>query len=168
MPSYKHCNLSALLQTYPFQALTAPLFSTIGRKIMNQIALLTPVLVLVLWTFTIFLIMAYGRLKYTQNPQKDAAHIKDLRGLLPAWVERTSDNYNHLFEQPVAFYALAICIAIINNFDALMIQLAWAYVILRIVHSLWQLTFNIVVVRFVMFATGWVIIAYMAYSQIFA
>ena len=135
---------------------------------MNQTALLTPVLVLVLWTFTIFLIMAYGRLKYTKNPQKDAAHTKDLRGLMPAWVERTSDNYNHLFEQPVAFYTLTICIAIINNFDALMIQLAWAYVILRIVHSLWQLTFNIVVVRFGIFVTGWLIIAYMAYSQIFA
>ena len=81
---------------------------------MNQTALLTPVLVLVLWTFTIFLIMAYGRFKYTKNPQKDAAHTKDLRGLMPAWVERTSDNYNHLFEQPVAFYALTICIAIIN------------------------------------------------------
>ena len=135
---------------------------------MNQTALLTPVLVLVLWTFTIFLIMAYGRFKYTKTPQTDAAHTKDLRGLMPAWVERTSDNYNHLFEQPVAFYALTICIAIINNFDALMIQLAWAYVILRIVHSLWQLTFNIVVVRFGIFVTGWLIIAYMAYSQIFA
>ena len=51
---------------------------------MNQTALLTPVLVLVLWTFTIFLIMAYGRFKYTKNPQKDAAHTKDLRGLVLA------------------------------------------------------------------------------------
>ena len=94
-------------------------------------------------------------------------HTKDLRGLLPAWVERTSDNYNHLFEQPVAFYALTICIAITNNFDSLMIQLAWLYVILRIVHSLWQLTFNLVVVRFGLFVTGWLIIAYMAASQLF-
>jgi hypothetical protein len=133
---------------------------------MNQAALLTPAFTLILWTFTIFLIMAYGRLKYTKNPQKDAAHTKDLRGLLPAWVERTSDNYNHLFEQPVAFYALTICIAIINNFDSLMIQLAWLYVILRIVHSLWQLTFNLVVVRFGLFVTGWLIIAYMAASQL--
>ena len=133
---------------------------------MNQAALLTPAFTLILWTFTIFLIMAYGRLKYTKNPQKDAAHTKDLRGMLPAWVERTSDNYNHLFEQPVAFYALTICIAIINNFDSLMIQLAWLYVILRIVHSLWQLTFNLVVVRFGLFVTGWLIIAYMAASQL--
>ena len=134
---------------------------------MNQVALLTPVFVLILWTFIIFLIMAYGRVRYTKNPQ-DAAHTNNLRGMLPNWVERTSDNYNHLFEQPVAFYAITICIAIINNFDSLMVQLAWAYVILRIIHSLWQLTFNLVLIRFGIFATGWLIIAYMAYSQLFA
>ena len=134
---------------------------------MNQIALLTPVFVLILWTFTIFLIMAYGRVRFTKNPQ-DAAHTKDLRGSLPDWVERTSDNYNHLFEQPVAFYAITISIALINNFDPLMIQLAWAFVILRIIHSLVQLTFNLVLLRFCLFATGWLIIAFMAYSQLFA
>ena len=90
---------------------------------MNQIALLTPVFVLILWTFTIFLIMAYGRVRFTKNPQ-DAEHTKDLKGILPAWVERTSDNYNHLFEQPVAFYAITISIALISNFDPFMIQLA--------------------------------------------
>jgi hypothetical protein len=134
---------------------------------MDQIALLTPVFALILWTFTIFLIMAYGRVRFTKNPQ-DAAHTKDLRGLLPAWVERTSDNYNHLFEQPVAFYVITMCIALINNFDPLMIQLAWAFVILRIIHSLVQLTFNLVLLRFCLFATGWLIIAFMAYSQLFA
>ena len=134
---------------------------------MDQIALLTPVFVLILWTFTISLIMAYGRVRFTKNPQ-DAEHTKDLKGLLPAWVERTSDNYNHLFEQPVAFYVITMCIALINNFDPLMIQLAWAFVILRIIHSLVQLTFNLVLLRFCLFATGWLIIAFMAYSQLFA
>ncbi len=133
---------------------------------MNQIALLTPVFVLILWTFTIFLLMAYGRVRFTKNPQ-DAAHTKDLRGSLPDWVERTSDNYNHLFEQPVAFYVITICIALINNVDPFMIQLAWAFVILRIIHSLVQLTFNLVLLRFVIFAAGWLIIACMAYSQLF-
>ena len=134
---------------------------------MNQVALLTPVFVLILWTFIIFLIMAYGRVRYTKNPQ-DAAHTNNLRGMLPNWVERTSDNYNHLFEQPVAFYAITICIAIINNFDPLMVQLAWAFVILRIIHSIVQLTFNTVLIRFGFFAAAWLVIAYMAYSQVFA
>ena len=134
---------------------------------MNQVALLTPVFVLILWTFIISLIMAYGRVRYTRNPQ-DAAHTKNLRGMLPDWVERTSDNYNHLFEQPVAFYAITISIALMNNFDPLMIQLAWAFVILRIIHSIVQLTFNTVLIRFGFFAAAWLVIAYMAYSQVFA
>jgi len=132
---------------------------------MNQIALLTPVFVLILWTFTIFLIMSYGRTRFMKDPQ-DAAHTKDLKGTLPAWVERTGDNYNHLFEQPVAFYVVTLAIALINSVDPLMMQLAWAFVILRIIHSLVQLTFNLVLVRFMIFLIGWLIIAYMAIYQL--
>ena len=132
---------------------------------MNQIELLTPVFTLVLWTFVITLIMAYGRVKFTKDPQ-DAAHTKDLKGMMPAWVERAADNYNHLFEQPVAFYVVALSIALINNVEPLMVQLAWAFVIVRIIHSLVQLTINIVLLRFAIFAIGWLIIAYMAFSQL--
>ena len=132
---------------------------------MNQIALLTPVLVLILWTFTIFLIMSYGRTRFMKDPQ-DAAHTKDLKGTLPAWVERAADNYNHLFEQPVAFYAVTLAIALINSIDLLMMQLAWAFVTLRIIHSLVQLTFNLVLLRFTIFVVGWFVIAYMAVSQL--
>ena len=133
---------------------------------MDQLALLTPVLVLIIWTFIIFLIMAFGRVSFMNNPQ-DAAESKDYKDSLPAWVNRTADNYNHLFEQPVAFYAVTLSIALINSFDSLMVQLAWAYVLIRIIHSFVQLTINIVLVRFFLFASGWLIIAFMAFSQIF-
>tara|TARA_B100000035_G_scaffold66198_1_gene54022 strand:+ start:204 stop:611 length:408 start_codon:yes stop_codon:yes gene_type:complete len=133
---------------------------------MDQLALLTPVLVLIIWTFIIFLIMAFGRVSFMNNPQ-DAADSKDYKNQLPAWVNRTADNYNHLFEQPVAFYAVILSIALINNFDSLMVQLAWAYVLIRIIHSFVQLTINIVLIRFFLFASGWLIIAFMAFSQFF-
>ena len=133
---------------------------------MDQLALLTPVLVLIIWTFIIFLIMAFGRVSFMNNPQ-DAADSKDYKNQLPAWVNRTADNYNHLFEQPVAFYAVTLTIALVNSFDSLIVQLAWAYVLIRIIHSLVQLTINIVLVRFFLFASGWLIIAFMAFSQIF-
>ena len=134
---------------------------------MSQTALLTPIFVLVLWTSAVFLVLAFGRVKNTKNPQ-DAAHSKDLKGTMPDWVERAADNYNHLFEQPVAFYALTLCIAIINNFDSFMVQLAWAFVVLRIMHSLVQLTFNLVLLRFFIFVMGWLVLALMAYSQLYA
>ena len=134
---------------------------------MSQTALLTPIFVLVLWTSAVFLVLAFGRVKYTKNPQ-NAAHSKDLKGTMPDWVERAADNYNHLFEQPVAFYALTLCIAVINDFDSFMVQLAWAFVVLRIMHSLVQLTFNLVLLRFFIFVMGWLVLALMAYFQLFA
>ena len=132
---------------------------------MDQLALLKPVLILIIWTFIIFLIMAFGRVSFMNNPQ-DAADSKDYKNQLPTWVNRTADNYNHLFEQPVAFYAVTLSIALINNFDSLVVQLAWAYVLIRVIHSLVQLSINIVLVRFFLFASGWLIIAFMAFSQI--
>ena len=106
---------------------------------MNQIALLTPVFVLILWTFTIFLIMAYGRARFMKDPQ-DAAHTKDLKGTLK--------------EQPIAFYVVTLATALINIIDPLIIQLAWVFVILRIIHSLVQLTFNLVLLRFTILCCG--------------
>ena len=133
---------------------------------MNQLELITPILALIIWTFLIFLMMAFGRVRFMSNPQ-DAAYSKDYKDQLPSWVNRTADNYNHLFEQPVAFYAVTLSIALIDNFNNLIVQLAWAYVLIRIVHSLVQITINIVLVRFFLFATGWLVIAYMAFTQIF-
>jgi hypothetical protein len=132
----------------------------------NQFELLTPVFVLILWTFIIFLIMAYGRVRFLRNPQ-DAAHTKNVKSVGPDWLERTVDNYNHLFEQPVAFYAVTLSIAIINNFDPMLIQFAWAFVFTRIMHSMVQVTFNLVVIRFILFVMGWFIIAYIAFSHLF-
>ncbi len=132
----------------------------------NQFELLTPVFVLILWTFIIFLIMAYGRVRFLRNPQ-DAAHTKNVKSVGPDWLERTVDNYNHLFEQPVAFYAVTLSIAIINNFDPMLIQFAWAFVFTRIMHSMVQVTFNLVVIRFILFVIGWFIIAYIAFSHLF-
>ena len=45
---------------------------------MNQLELLTPILTLIIWTFLIFLMMAFGRVRFMNNPQ-DAAHSKDYK-----------------------------------------------------------------------------------------
>ena len=133
---------------------------------MDQISILMPILILIIWNFLIFLFLATSRffLLRKKHPQT-AAHTKDLRGLLPLWTERLADNYNHLFEQPVAFYALVVTIAIINSFDLFLVQLAWIFVVLRVVHSMVQITFNFVPLRFFLFCLGWFVLAYMAYYQ---
>jgi hypothetical protein len=129
---------------------------------MHQISILLPVLTLAFWTFIIFAIMAPARFYFLRmkHPQT-AAHTKNLKGLLPPWTERVADNYNHLFEQPVVFYVITLSIAVINNIEPLMIQLAWAYVALRVLHSIVQITFNFVPLRFTLFVTSWFILGYM-------
>jgi len=129
---------------------------------MQPISILLPVLVLAFWTFIIFAIMAPARFYFLRmkHPQT-AAHTKNLKGLLPPWTERVADNYNHLFEQPVVFYVITLSIAVINNIEPLMIQLAWVYVALRVLHSIVQITFNFVPLRFTLFVTSWLILGYM-------
>jgi hypothetical protein len=58
----------------------------------------------------------------------------------------------HLVEQPTLFYAIALLLAIVGWGDGLNAWLAWAYVSLRIVHSLIQVTSNIIRYRFLVFA----------------
>ena len=132
---------------------------------MSQAALLMPVFVLILWTFIITLIMAYGRVRFTKNPQKDAAHTRDLKGLLPAWVERTSDNYNHLFEQPTVFYAISFVIWGLNHTDSIHLYCAWIYVVIRIIHSILQATINLVWFRFSLFILSWIALSIMIFRE---
>jgi hypothetical protein len=74
--------------------------------------------------------------------------------VLPPEVSRVADNYNHLHEQPTIFYALALAAQLGGAADATNVALAWAYVALRVVHSLVQATRNVIPMRFAVFALG--------------
>src|SRR5690348_5244812 len=72
-------------------------------------------------------------------------------GLYPQQANWKAHNYNHLLEQPTIFYAIAIAL-ILMGFDIwINVYLAWAYVAFRILHSLVQVTVNVVFYRFLLF-----------------
>lgn len=86
-----------------------------------------------------------------------------------AWKQQMPDapqfaahNYNHLMEQPTIFYALMFYISLSEINDGLFAHLAWAYVILRILHSLVQITVNKVMVRFSIFTLSTIVLIVMA------
>lgn len=129
---------------------------------MSSTAIIQPVIVLGLWTTLICIWMYIKRIPAMQKAGIDpqaAKHVKDLK--LPSDVTQIGDNYNHLFEQPTLFYAVALAIAVMGHGDDTHVQLAWAFVFLRIVHSLVQITINVVMVRFGIFALSWVALAAM-------
>ena len=121
---------------------------------MYEHGLITPVVVLVAWSLIIWIWMYATRMPaMTQakiKPQ-EAKHPGSLDAL-PSQARQVADNYNHLMEQPTIFYAICFALQALDQIQPINIGLAWAYVALRIVHSLVQCTVNIVMIRFLVFA----------------
>lgn len=115
---------------------------------------LMPVFALIVWTFVMWWWMFITRIPAMQKAKIDPDSLGGnvtLKDLLPAKVMNVSDNYNHLHEQPVLFYALAFFLTLSGGADPINIYLLWGYVGLRIVHSLIQATVNKVTIRFMVF-----------------
>ena len=133
-------------------------------------SLLTPVLALIVWTLIVWIWMYATRIPAMQKagiePQA-GAHPGSL-DVLPSPVRQVADNYNHLMEQPTIFYALAFYIVLAGHTDLLHIDLAWAYVGLRVVHSLIQTTINRVTLRFLVFALSTLVLMAMAVREVLA
>jgi len=131
---------------------------------MQAIDLLRPAFLLAGWTLLITTWMFVTRIpamaKLKIDPQ-DAADTSKLSDLLPPEVQRVANNYNHLFEQPTLFYAVALMITAIGAVDELHVWCAWLFVGLRIVHSCVQATVDIVPIRFGIFLIAWLVLAVM-------
>ncbi|MBC2777648.1 MAPEG family protein [Parasphingopyxis marina] len=122
-----------------------------------QSQILAPAAVLVVWTLIILLWLVVTRLPAMKKAGIDmgaqpGGRGQNLEGVLPDKANWPSHNYAHLAEQPTIFYAAVFIIALTGTGNVwINVWLAWAYVGLRIVHSLIQLLWNYVPVRFVVF-----------------
>ena len=119
--------------------------------------ILQPVVALAAWTFIIWLWMYATRLPAMQKSAIDVRTWvggtgKDLDEKLPARVQWVAHNYNHLHEAPTVFYAVAMVLALVGGGNGVNAAIAWAYVALRVAHSLVQILFNRVTVRFAIYA----------------
>ena len=122
-----------------------------------QAQMLAPAAVLVVWTLVILLWIIparFGAVAKIEDksslPSKPGVRGEDLEGVIPDKANWPAHNHTHLHEQPTLFYAVAIIIALVGP-TGLDIMLAWVYVGLRIIHSLWQIFVNTIPVRFSLF-----------------
>lgn len=122
--------------------------------------ILAPMLTLVGWTFVMWVWMYATRIPAMRAAGIDPARVTGKADLesLPLRVQNVANNYNHLHEQPVLFYALCTWSVLAGAGDAVNVALAWGYVALRVVHSLIQATTNFVPLRFGVFAIGSVLL----------
>lgn len=127
---------------------------------MNSV-ILGPVVALAAWTMVVWIWMYATRLPAMGRAGIDGKSMVGSTGsglrsdliakgeVKASWV---ADNYNHLHEAPTIFYAIAIVLGLSGQGDNLNATIAWAYVGLRIAHSLVQILSNRVIIRFALFA----------------
>lgn len=133
--------------------------------------ILQPVVALVVWSM-----IMWAWLYMTRIPAMRAARTRldptlprdQITGGLPPRVRWKADNYNHLMEQPTLFYATAFVLALSGAGDGLNLGLAWAYVAIRVAHSLWQALLNVILVRFAIFTLGSLVLAALAARAVLA
>ena len=118
---------------------------------MYEHGLITPVVALVIWSLVMWVWMYATRIPAMQKAGiKPNAANKAAMASLPS--AKVSDNYNHLMEQPTLFYAICFALQFLEQTQDINIGLAWAYVALRVVHSLIQATTNFIPLRFLVFS----------------
>jgi len=121
---------------------------------MANMAILQPVVALAAWTMVMWVWLYATRMpemakvdmaRFAADPTLTLDHV------LPAKVQWKAHNYNHLHEAPTVFYAVCLVLALAGQGEGLAAKVAWAYVALRVVHSLVQATVNHIPTRFAVF-----------------
>ena len=138
-----------------------------------QAQILAPAAVLVVWSLIMLTWLAATRLPAMSKMMgglknaQPGGRGQNLEGVLDDRINWKSHNYAHLMEQPTIFYATVVILAIMGA-GAIDVLLAWAYVALRIVHSIWQATVNVVSVRFSLFALSTLCLLVLAVRAVIA
>jgi len=121
---------------------------------MANMAILQPLVALAAWTMVMWVWLYATRMpemakvdmaRFAADPTLTLDHV------LPAKLQWKAHNYNHLHEAPTVFYAVCLVLALAGQGEGLAAKVAWAYVALRVVHSLVQATVNHIPTRFFVF-----------------
>ena len=139
-----------------------------------QAQMLAPAAVLVVWTIIILFSIIparFGAIAKVADksilPRKTGVRGNDLEGVIPDKANWPAHNHTHLHEQPTLFYATVVILALTGP-GALDVALAWGYVALRIVHSLWQILVNTIPVRFALFCSSALVLLVLAVRAVIA
>jgi len=139
-----------------------------------QAQILAPAAVLVVWTLIVMLWIIpsrFGAIAKIEDkstlPQKQGVRGSDLEGVIPDRANWPAHNHTHLHEQPTLFYAVVLILAVMGP-GALDVLLAWIYVGLRVLHSLWQILVNTIPVRFGLFLVSSIALVALAIRAVIA
>ncbi len=115
----------------------------------NGLAL--PVAGMLALTMLVWLFLFFQRMRYIAANNIDAEDLKapvQVQALIPPEHSSGSNNFKNLLEVPVIFYAVSLYLTVFGQVDELHVACAWAFLVLRVVHSLIHCSYNRVMHRF--------------------
>lgn len=156
-------NNASLIQMYTGPSILIGLFFTwlfwVSDKAHHSVqaeSLLPPmaglfVLIAVIWTLMVVVrnasvIFGHISIKYFADYRAE--------NLTNDLIERPARVFNNLMQVPILFYVICILMTAYAWVDDLQVTLAWAFVVLRIVHCVIYLVLNWVPYRFTFWALG--------------
>lgn len=121
---------------------------------MNNVLYL-PMLGLVTLTVVVWAMAVYRRVREIRIRRIPLQSLAQARQVAVAFEDvQAMDNFNNLLQVPVLFYVLCLAVAQSGSGGELFLAGAWAYVLLRVLHSAIQITHNRVPHRFYVWLTS--------------
>lgn len=115
---------------------------------MRNLAILYPLFALAGWTLLVLLLIPFVRVRSVRRREIGPNDFKYGESTaVPSNVSIPNRNYMNLLELPMLFYVVCLVLSVTAGASLLAVFVAWAYVGLRMVHSLIHLTYNHVLHR---------------------
>lgn len=121
---------------------------------MPSTELALPMLGMMILTLLVWVFMFIRRISYAQSNKIDIEDFKtpaDVQALIPDAESAPGNNLKNLFELPILFYAICLYLTVTLQVDSLYVNCAWAFLVLRVLHSLIHCTYNKVAHRFAVY-----------------
>lgn len=131
---------------------------------MQGTEILQPFLAMMLLTLVVWIALYVRRIGYLKGNRIHAQRVRTpekVAEVIPEQVQYPAHNFRNLLELPILFYALCLYLFVTGTADPLYVWAAWAYVLLRAVHSAIQCTSNIVMQRFAAYLASSLVLWFM-------
>jgi hypothetical protein len=124
--------------------------------------LVFPMFVMVLLTFSTLARLFFARRKSVAEGKVNAEYFKVYQGSAePEASAKLARHFTNLFEAPVLFYAACLAGMALHIAGTLFLTLAWAYVLLRVIHTSIHTGANKLYPRIAAYFSSWLVLLVM-------
>lgn len=129
---------------------------------MNHANIFQPVIVMIALTFSMALWMLRLRFKAVGEGKLSPEYFKlNQGGKPPQQLIQVTQHFDNLLELPTLFYAVCVIAYVMGSVDAYLLTLAWAFVVMRLLHSAIHTTYNHILHRMLTFLASCAVLGMM-------